>query len=78
MRKPVRNPENGISVQKGETVSSSTQRTPPYQKYYAVVNLLGVVNSLSHIVIYYRGAPCADAIFLGIADICPLKEGFTA
>ena len=25
-----------------------TQRTPPYQKYYAVVNLLGVVNLLSH------------------------------
>ena len=30
------------------------------------------------IVIYYRGTPCADTIFLGIADICPLKEGFTA
>ena len=30
------------------------------------------------IVIYDRGAPCVDAIFLGIAYICPLKEGFTA
>ena len=28
--------------------------------------------------IYHRGAPSADAIFLRIADICPVKEGFTA
>ena len=26
-------------------------------------------------VIYYRGAPCADTIFLGITDSLPLKEG---
>ena len=25
--------------------------------------------------IYYRGAPCADTIFLGITDIFPLREG---
>ena len=25
--------------------------------------------------IYYRGAPCADSIFLEITDIFPLKEG---
>ena len=29
-------------------------------------------------VICYRGTPCADTIFLGITDIFPLKEGFTA
>ena len=29
-------------------------------------------------VIHYRGAPRADTIFLGVADICPLKEGSAA
>ena len=30
------------------------------------------------IVIYYHDTPCAETIFLGLTNIFPIKEGFTA
>ena len=56
---------------------SPTQRTLPYQKYYAIVNLLCVVNLLSHTDLLWP-PPCADTIFLGFSGAFPLKEGFRA
>ena len=44
----------------------------------AVVNVLCVVTLLFCTVIYYGDTPCAGTLFLGLAGIVPLKDGFTA
>ena len=62
----------------------STVEPPLHPKDPTVLKILRRSKFARHskiyyrIVIYYRGAPCADTIFLGIADICPVEEGFTA